>query len=494
MKNTSKIINLLTLLLFLSLPSFAQDAKPTKGWQNLDLEQDGYLGISTYKAEKTLLNGKTAVPIVVAIIDGGVDIDHPGISPYLWTNKREIPGNGIDDDHNGFVDDIHGWNFLGDGKYTFHYDNKEIVRKFRAAYKADSNSLETRTLKSEIGNKVAALKSQFALISPEYDALMEILKELGSKEPTLEKLRSFKYKSEFQEIALVHLVRGLQSDPEYIENFTDKRNTYKNQIDYYFNVSYDPRRGNTAFSKKKYGNNNVKGLEPSHGTHVAGIIPSVCKNAKLMIIRTIPDGDPLDQDVASSIRYAVDNGARIINMSTGKSLSMNKEAVDDAVRYAMSKDVLIVHAAGNAGIKIEQQTVFPNRYYQKGGLAQAWIEVGASGPKKSNEVLPWFSNYSKQIVDVFAPGVDIYSTFPNNRYKFLNGTSMAAPVVSGAAALIMAYNSTMGAVAVKKLMLESVIKLDQNVNAAGESISFDELSLSGGIVNVFKVFNTLFKK
>ena len=487
MKHITK--NLIIIFLSFNLVAYGQDAKPPKNWYNLDLEQDGYLGISTYKAEKLLLKGKSHVPIVVAVIDGGVDIDHPGISPYMWTNVKEIPGNGIDDDHNGFIDDIHGWNFLGAGKYTFHYDNKEIVRKFRVAYKADSNSLETRTLRSEIGNKAAALKNQFALISAEYDALMEIFNEIGSKNPTLEQLHSFKYKTEFQEIALVHLVKGLQSDPDYLENFTDKRNTYKNQIDYYFDVNYDPRAGRSEFFFKNYGNNDVKGLEPSHGTHVAGIIAGVYKDVKLMVLRTIPDGDPIDQDVAASIRYAVDNGAKIINMSTGKSLSMNKDLVDEAVKYAMSKNVLIIHAAGNAGIEIEEQTVFPNRYYRDGGVAQAWMEVGASGPKVNSEIFPWFSNYSNTIVDILAPGVDIYSTFPGNRYKYLNGTSMAAPVVSGAVACILGYNSKRTALDLKRMLMESALKVEQKVNVGGEVRNFKELSISGGILNILKALN-----
>ncbi len=242
------------------------------------------------------------------------------------------------------------------------------------------------------------------------------------------------------------------------------------------------------------------GQDAKHGTHVAGIIGAVRGNGvgvdgiapavKFMMIRTVPDGDERDKDVANAIRYAVDNGAKIISMSFGKAYSPYKAAVDDPVRYADAKGVLMVHAAGNDGADLAKGKNFPTPAYLGGGHPVNWLEVGASSWKGGDELAASFSNYGQNEVDVFAPGVDILSTVPGNQYERDSGTSMAAPVVSGLAALIMDYYPNLSASDVRKIIVASVSKYDQTVNRPGDDkdkvrVPFGTLSVSGGIVNAY---------
>ncbi|SEB21643.1 S8 family serine peptidase [Pedobacter hartonius] len=489
---------ILVLLLFSGLSSALaqQAALPKSNWQNLDLKTDGVFGMSTEKAYLEILKEKKVVPVVVAIIDGGVDIEHEDLKPIIWTNSKEIAGNGKDDDGNGYIDDVHGWNFLGSSKGSFHFDNIELVRLLRKAIKKDSTSDETKRLQTELDQKIQALKSGLNTIEYQRHVLLGILKKMGKPSPTEAEFRKYHYQNDEEAKVLILIVRGLKDDAKYLKTVEDKYNQYKDQIKYLVNINYDPRAENPEYKMNNYGNENVKGSEPSHGTHVAGIIAAIRDNGlgikgvaapvQLMVLRTIPEGDALDSEVANSIRYAVDNGAKVINISISKMESPQRQLVDEAVQYAMEKDVLVVHSAGNDGKKEETESDFPRREYEKGGMAEAWIEVGASGWRDDESLLSWFTNYGKQTVDVFAPGVAIFSTFPENNYKYENGTSMATPMVSGLAALIRAYYPKLTAVQIKNIILKSVIKINHKVKSRdGENLNFSELCSSGGIVNVY---------
>jgi subtilisin family serine protease len=233
-----------------------------------------------------------------------------------------------------------------------------------------------------------------------------------------------------------------------------------------------------------------------HGTHVAGIIGAVRNNdvgvdgiapsVKVMMVRAVPDGDERDKDIANAIRYAVDNGAQVINMSFGKAFSPQKAAVDSAVRYADAHGVLMVHAAGNDAENSDVKASFPSPNYLGGGRAQNWIEVGASSWKSGESLVAPFSNYGHTLVDVFAPGVDILSTVPGG-YERDSGTSMAAPVVTGLAALLLDYFPTLTGADVKRIILASAVRhTDQSVQKpGGGSVRFGELSATGGIVNAY---------
>jgi len=239
---------------------------------------------------------------------------------------------------------------------------------------------------------------------------------------------------------------------------------------------------------------------PFHGRHVSGIIAAVrnngkgidgiADNVKIMMIRAVPDGDEHDKDIALAIRYAADNGAKVINMSFGKGFSPEKQWVDDAVKYAQSKGVLLVHAAGNDASDIDTAWNFPTPVFKADGKrASNWITVGASGDPKLGGLVAGFSNYGKKEVDVFAPGVKIYSTIPGgNSYGNAQGTSMASPVVAGLAALILEYFPNLTAEQVKSVIEKSSLKPDMKVKnpATEEEVDLSELSRSGGVINAYE--------
>ena len=519
-----KILILSAALLPLSLYSQDKD-QPKSNWQNLDLATDGIFGISTEKAYNELLKGKKSVPVTVAVIDGGIDEKHEDLKHVMWVNSKEIPGNGIDDDKNGYVDDDYGWNFIGSSKGNVHYDNLELtrlVKKYQSKYASVLNStpLEEKEKKEFEQYKVLITeymdkyqKAQMGQLN--YVALKKytdsVVKKIGKPNPTLADFDKYSTKDAMEGKAVKIIKSQLKENPDFkkfYEELTEGIKYYNNQINYHLNLQFDSRDtvadNYSNPSERYYGNNDVTGPDAEHGTHVAGIIGAgrnnnlgikgVADNVKIMAVRAVPDGDERDKDVANSIRYAVDNGARIINMSFGKAYSPEKAVVDSAIRYAMSKGVLLVHAAGNEGKNIDKAKNYPSKYYSDStglnvGAAAAWIEVGASGWKNDEELVASFSNYGKKTVDVFAPGVKINSAMPDSKYKENDGTSMASPVVAGLAALIWSYYPSLSAVQVKDIILRSVAKVNHKVRVKDETgkrrVDFSEVCVSGGIVNAY---------
>lgn len=517
-------------LAILTLPfvSFAQsteDESPVANWQNLDLKSDGVFGISTEKAYKDILKGKKSSPIIVAVIDGGIDIEHEDLKKVLWVNQKEIPGNGIDDDKNGYADDVHGWNFIGSPKANIHYDNMEVIRlvnKLEPKYAAALNSTpfteverkEFQTYKKVVTDYMAKLQSaqmglQNTTMIKKY--LDEITAKLGKENPTSDDFGEYKAANDIESQVIKFIRPELKKGgfKKFYEELNDGIKYYTTQVKYNLNVEFDPRKDSVGDDyansyERYYGNNNVKGPDAEHGTHVAGIvgairnndlgIKGVANNVKIMAIRTVPDGDERDKDVANSILYAVDNGAKILNMSFGKSYAWDKKVVDDAVKYAVSKGVLLVHAAGNDGKNTEKEDNFPNRLFTDSlgktmGTAEGWIEVGASGWKNDEDLVASFSNYGGKTVDVFAPGVKINSTMPGSTYKENDGTSMAAPVVAGLAAMIWSHYPLFTAIQIKDIIMNSVVKVEQKLkikeDGDNRKVLLSDISVSGGIVNAY---------
>ncbi|WP_411274183.1 S8 family peptidase [Daejeonella sp.] len=520
------IKKLLYTVAVIALPftSFAQsdaDEKPKENWQNLDLKNDGVFGISTEKAYNELLKGKTSKPVIVAVIDGGIDEKHEDLKQVMWVNPKEIAANGIDDDKNGYIDDIHGWNFLG----KVHHDNMEVVRlvnKLQPKYAAALNSTpfseeerkEFQLYKKLVTDYMARLqqaKMGFQNTTLILKHLDEILVKMGKTEPTIVDFNDYKSEGDIESQVVKFIKPEIKksSYKEFRQELEEGIKHYDTQIKYHLNLEYDPRKDsigdNYANSYEKfYGNNDITGPDAEHGSHVAGIIGAVrsnnlgikgiADNVKIMALRTVPDGDERDKDVANSIRYAVDNGAKIINMSFGKAYSWDKKVVDEAVKYAVSRDVLLVHAAGNDGKNTEKEDNVPNRLFADStgvtmGNAEGWIEVGASGWKNDEDLVASFSNYGGKSVDVFAPGVKINSTMPDSKYKENDGTSMASPVVAGLAALIRSYYPQFTAVQVKDIIMNSVTKVDQKVKIREEGnstkVPVSQISVSGGVVNAY---------
>jgi subtilisin family serine protease len=517
MKNMNNSITRKTQMLFFLVLfpflSFAQ--KPN--WQNLDLNTDTTFGISTEKAYQQLLKGKKATTVIVGVLDGGVDLNHEDLKRIIWTNKKEKPGNKVDDDKNGYADDVHGWNFLGSAKGSVQHEALELTRILRndrkkfenvaAVGAADQPAYEQyKAMKADYDSQVQEATNAVNGMQGFKNVLDKVVAKIGKPEPTSADFQSYTAANEMEGRLKSVMVEELKKQP-YAEFYKSQIikgiEHYADQLKYNLNLDFDPRPtlvGDKPDSRERqYGNNDVKGPDASHGTHVAGIIAAdrtntlgikgVTDNVLIMGVRAVPDGDERDKDVANSIRYAVDNGAKVLNMSFGKAYSPDKAAVDEAIKYAMSKDVLIVQAAGNDNKNIDSAKNFPDRRFLTGDTAKAYITVGASGWKDDADLKAGFSNYGKTMVDVFAPGEQIYSTVPESKYEAYDGTSMASPVVAGLAALIRSYYPKLTAVQVKEIILKSVVKVNHPVNVkVGEdtkSVPFTDLCLTGGIVNAY---------
>lgn len=477
-----------------------------KRWSHLDLVKDSIPGMSVDKVYSELLKGKTSTPVIVGIVDSGVDIEHEDLKSVIWTNKKEIPGNKIDDDKNGYVDDINGWNFLGNiTKENYEYEriinNKKLVDE--ATY------LKAKAINDGKIEEANQTKFQIELaLNGTKKADETLTKLLGKPTYTAEELD--KIESTDQEV--VQSVAIMKQMLAYGLSVADLKKEIEKELETYIKVqngenlktNYRKILGDDPDNIKdtKYGDNNVMGPDKEeilHGTHVAGIVAQVrnnkiggdgiANNVQILTVRAVPDGDEYDKDIALGIRYAVDNGAKVINGSFGKAFSPHKQWVYDAIKYAESKDVLIVHAAGNDAKDIDKEDNFPNDSDDKvTEFADNMITVGALNYEYGTNVVADFSNYGKLNVDVFAPGVKIYASTPNNTYQFLQGTSMAAPNVAGVAALIRSYYPTLTAKQVKRILMESGTAITTSVAVGGDpekSRLFSELSQSGRMVNAY---------
>lgn len=501
---------------------------PPTDWHHRDETQDALRGVSSHRAYQELLkNRKPGRTVVVAVIDSGTDIDHEDLKDVRWTNPKEIADNGKDDDGNGYVDDVHGWNFIGgaDGR-NVAYDQLEMTREYKKylAYFAgkDTTRLSAddqakfdyyRTVRQAYTEKLAETQGAWANwegIIPVYKASVAQLKaHLQTETLTPEAVQGITDASvgEAKNVYLQVAAYGItEQDMNDIEKYFTEQLNYNLNLDYEIRSIVGDDYANTA--ERTYGNADVIGPDADHGTHVAGIIAAGRQNGKgidgladavrIMVVRAVPGGDERDKDVANAIRYAADNGAHIINMSFGKSFSPEKQVVDQAVAYAVKKGVLLVHAAGNDAKDLTQEANFPNADYLAGGQAETWIEVGASSFGNPEPFVADFSNYGKTRVDLLAPGDDIYSTIPGSTYTNHDGTSMAAPVVSGVAAVVMAYYPTLSAKEVKEILLASAVRYpERTVAAPGEeatTVPLTDLCRTGGIVNLYAALQAAEKR
>ncbi|WP_350293336.1 S8 family peptidase [uncultured Croceitalea sp.] len=478
-----------------------------KTWGHADLVMDTIPGMSVDKAYSELIGNKRGGTVIVAVLDSGMDLTHEDLDDVLWTNKGEKAGNGIDDDNNGYIDDIHGYNFLGES----YNEQLEYVRMLRlgvgdAAMRAKAQIKLDKEYPKSLQNK----QQYEQILQAVKNADKEVKAALGKETYTKEELLAMKPSSEQMQQnvgILTQMYQYADSIDEVIDDLTEGVTYFAEQANYNLNKDFNGRKkvGDKPydFNDKTYGNGNPKNRvdDESHGTHVAGIIAAernngkgvngVAKNVKLMSIRAVPNGDEYDKDIALGIRYAVDNGAQIINCSFGKSFSPNAEWVYDAIKYAAAKDVLIVHAAGNDGNNLDDSSNpnFPNDHkYADSEISNNVITVGALAPSYGSKMVASFSNYGSNNVDVFAPGDDVYSTMPNNKYDFQGGTSMAAPAVAGVAALIRSYYPSLSASQVKNVLMQSGLRSKASVMIAGDpsnSKSFSEISKSGKMVNAY---------
>lgn len=506
--------------------------KDDKFWFRKDDQQDTIPGISLDKWYSINEKKSKNKNIVVAVIDTQLDINHNDFKNRIWTNTKEKPNNGIDDDNNGYVDDINGWSFTGtqNGGYVVwgNFEFVRIIREWDSIYNKKKENQLPQHKHPDFNDYQRAL-IMFEKQKTDYKNILESqnysvrtfpiakdsLKHYFPKENyTMEQLDSMylKYKindKTFRQRRLDNdldlgamigfLKRRIELDEKTIEDVIDSKVQYDSIVNKNLNLNYDERKligDNPNRLEKGYGNNlisnNKKGYRniQNHSTKVSGIIVASTKSIRLMPLCISFSGDEHDKDIAMAIYYAVDNGAKVINMSFGKEFSMHKKWVLDALKYAEEKNVLIVHAAGNDQFDIDSNPFFPNDvdYENPNEVVENFINVGATTSKADSTLVASFSNYGKKNVDLFAPGEKIYTTTAGNSYGYDSGTSLAAPMVSGTAALIWSYYPKLTAKQVKEIILESGTAYDMEVlvpGGQGKKAKFSELSKSGKVLNVY---------
>ena len=513
-----KKVYLVVALGFLFSNVNAQKKAPDN-WFNLDYKKDKVYGVSTEKTYTDLLKNKKSKTVIVAVIDGGTEVTHEDLKSIIWTNSNDDNNNGKDDDNNGYVDDNNGWNYIGGLDSNVKEDNLEVTRVYAKYYdkfngvKAievaynDKEAFELFKKAEKLYLKKFDEATKMSLIYSQIEESIIKLKDFVKTDmPTEKELKAFPITNMFDGLAVKNVsmaVKRKQPISNLLEGLRGAKEHFKTQLAFQLNKEFNSRKcigdNYSNVTEKNYGNNRVSSPGGDHGTHVAGIIAAVrnnntgikgvSDNTKIMVLRVVPDGDERDKDIANSIRYAADNGAKIINMSFGKALSPNKNVVDEAVKYAISKDVLLIHAAGKDNNNSDTIENYPTpRYFNSTEKATSWIEVGASTWMKKKNLTAPFSNYGKQTVDVFAPGFDIYSTISENKYASFSGTSMAAPVVAGVAAVLRSYFPEITAEQTKALILESAIKYNKKVFIPGTNTKamLSEISVTGGLVNLYQ--------
>lgn len=492
-------------------------------WAQMNPEKDGYEGASTlalYDFLKTLNPQPQPKTLIVAVMDTGIDTDHPEFKDKIWKNEKEVNGQpGVDDDGNGYVDDFHGWNFLGKAVNL----NLEVARELKRLKSENVSSSDSyyRKVKEEFESKKSETNDIYSFAKETSEQYLKAEKTLLEKDYPTEysKLKeiSGSLKGEYKEAANVILMLktlyGLEKEElfEIEKDYAIKVKCLFDTTSTSFFVGDNPN----VLNEKNYGDNDVFTKGASHGTHVTGIISADKKGigqapfVQIMCLRVVPDdGDERDKDIANAIRYAADNGAGIINMSAGKYFSKDYEYVTEAIKYAEEKGVLFVVSAGNEGADTKIKRNFPPKFYMENGEmkyfsnmivvgANTWMKKWSEEKDPENltggfDLAAPFSNYSDKVVDLFAPGMEINSTFPGGKYQRLSGTSMAAPVVTGIAAIIKGYFPDATASEIKILLTGSTRKygdLKVKMRDGNAKLLFSSLSKSGGVIDALNAFN-----
>ncbi|MBZ4189683.1 S8 family serine peptidase [Niabella beijingensis] len=517
-----KIITTVCVFFFLLNLVTAQQVKPKiKDWHYLDYKADGYRGISLKQAY-ALLKGRKSIPVIVAVIDSGIDTLQPDLKPVLWQNPGEIPNNNKDDDGNGLTDDYYGWNYLGapDGENlsvsisddwrTYHRFKAQFEGKDSAAIPKDQQwhyrewQRAGRTLTADFDSASAVidnLRANWELANSTNEQLKKILNKEVFTGKDLDSVPVSIANRELLTIWKRILAQEDMSNAGFMKGFGDYKKEQEDNLvkrttapeDYRGKLLQDD---DYDITKTKYGNHNLSGFAGYHGTSVSSVIGAVrnngtgidgiADNVKIMMIRGILGKDEFDKDVALSIRYAVDHGAKVINMSFGKYISPDKKWVDEAIEYALSKDVVLVHGAGNDATDTDTEDHYPSSYTVANRFLPNLLQVGASGDASLGTLVAGFSNYGKKKVDVFAPGLDIHCAIAGNGTQMASGTSLSSPVVAGIAALLRSYFPKLKAAEVVDIIRRSGTTVEEPVDkpgSGGKKVPLSELCSSGRIVN-----------
>ena len=428
--------------------------------------------------------------VVVGIIDSGADTECLALKRALWTNAKEKI-NGKDDDHNGYVDDVHGWNFLGtkDGKFNMTSAGTEEYRQFKRLYPKYKN-VKSREEVADSNRKEYAYymamrrKAKINSYLMFYEVAARKQKLMGEMDDMLKRA-----KLDVDTLTMGGMLNTEVADTLVKDTFVKliMADLYKNPMTTRWDDYVKKQRADFALMGKRiysiehdkdkrllmgdnqedatdrfYGNNmlNIEGME--HGNFVASVVAGnvvddsrysgVCVDARVMPVRVCPEGDEYDKDVATGIIYAVDNGAKIINLSLGKYTSPHPEMVNEAIAYAGKHDVLVIGAAGNNHLNIDSIAYFPAAVDAKGQTLDNFIRVGGTAMDGSRSSI---SNYGDHKVDIYAPGEYISGVYPGNKKDFANGTSVATPVVSGIAAMLRTYFPKLKATQLKRVLIET---------------------------------------
>lgn len=500
-----------------------EDDKDLKTWYHKDFSSSKVYGVNTENAYKFFESkGLKPKSVIVAVVDSGVEVDHPGLVKNMWKNVNEVPNNGKDDDGNGYIDDVYGWNFIGGKTEDVGVDNTEVarvVKQYKSYFEGD-NAIKNKENQSKMvaefdmylkakeifTKKSMEAQQQYQFYSGFQKEIPSVVATLGGKTLTEENLATIRPTTQI-EARNLSILSSVAKDPSVqgktpaeVQAFLEKE--IKEALEYFepqatkqYDLNYDTRSivgdNYNDINEKFYGNNHYEGPDAKHGTHVAGIIAGLpqggepqygvaYKVAKIMTVRAVPDGDERDKDIANAIKYAVDNGAKVINMSFGKPVSPGKEKVWEAFKYAENKGVVLVHAAGNDNEDLELNDNYPTNFKSQKDtkpFLNNMITVGAS-TNDSQNLKASFSNFNTKMVDVFAPGDKIYSTVTDGKYEYLQGTSMASPVVAGAAAVLMSYMPNLTPSQVIESLKKSVNKSSTN--------DFGKYSETSGVIDTYK--------
>lgn len=515
-----------------------KDSRET--WYCKDYDIDKLPGISLdkwYNQNKK----KPKNTVIVAVIDTQIDKNHEDLQDKIWENSKEIADNNIDDDKNGYIDDIQGWNFTAKKDSYVVWGNFEYIRIVREFKNKFENQTETTVSKNDLYNYKEYLRAKKKLEeelsyyknrlkSLEYSinifpAVKDSLKHYFPKEDytykqldSLYKIykindKTFRQRREDNDrdlgAMIGFMIFRLESSEQTLSEVIESKIQTDSIVNKNLNVNFDERKfigDNPNILEKGYGSKNISISKEGHrsfqdhNTKVSGIIAAnrnnnlgirgIVQDVKIMPLTISFSGDEHDKDIAMAVYYAVDNGAKVINLSFIKEFSLRQQWVSESFKYAEKHNVLLVHAAGNESFDVDKNPTYPsdNNFDGTGEICNNFINVGSISTRLNNTFVSDFSNYGKLNVDLFAPGDEIYTTAAGNTYKFDSGTSLAAPMVSGTAALIWSYYPNLTAVEVKQIILDSGTSYDLEVIVPGtedKKVPFSELSKSGKVLNVY---------
>ncbi|SEC01209.1 Subtilase family protein [Tenacibaculum sp. MAR_2009_124] len=502
------------------IPTRNLDETTRKDWSYKDIINDSIPGISLSRAYKEILKTKKGENIIIAVIDQSVDINHTDLQEYIWTNENEIPNNNIDDDQNGYIDDINGWNYNGSAtvqnKRYSHYDYTRTVKAYQHLFESDTTITESNALKHQAYIRAKELLTKNLKSVPKdiqyannvytwknmaKTKLSKYLDTISDNSKTLKKLDSLKkqYPNDSTLLQNINIFSGFVTNgytDGHIEGLKLKSNNLLNkQLNIDFNEREITNDTPNDINNSHYGNNIVNSDLNlfSHGTIVSGVILRKTENLKVMPLTIVGYGSTHDKDIALAIRYAVDNGAKVINMSFGKSFSLYKNMVDDAIKYAEKHNVVIITSAGNNNHDMDRNSKFnypDDRDSDKKEFVSNFIKVGGTSRNTNSKLKYTMSNYGSENVDLFAPAKDIYTSVPNNEYKYDSGTSLAAAITSKVAGILYSYYPKLTSKEVKLILMESGVSYSFKVNHPSrkkneQQVTFSQLSKSGKILNAY---------